>query len=336
MSFKNDTFVSLKFSLTKMFIFLTCYLFPLKIYSHFPKGSSSIPWYPGVYDGAGGDWSAGAHLSRHIEAPAWDLRTDDGRPPVRLTAAHPTAQGLSSRAQGHDSNGHHMTTRVFWRALSLTLPSVRYRDPGKWFSPQTSRKHPSPSPASNTSLTRGWWKPNATIQVRLWKAKAALLVCVFRSDADVCLCESESGLEVLAVQRVSKAQAWQRAGRAGREDAGLCYRLYTEEEFDNLANMTVPEIQRYCHHILTAGIVLWWYNRQYVTIFLAIHTEHVVAFHLLISVHKHQIEAFGYCVAFPCFSASWQSESTMLVFLNYTYFSKKSLLFFFNSYFLLK
>ncbi|RXN34257.1 ATP-dependent RNA helicase DHX33 [Labeo rohita] len=54
----------------------------------------------------------------------------------------------------------------------------------------------------------------------------------------------DSGLEVLAVQRVSKAQAWQRAGRAGREAAGSCYRLYTEEEFDNFANMTVPEIQR--------------------------------------------------------------------------------------------
>ncbi|KAI7813069.1 ATP-dependent RNA helicase DHX33 [Triplophysa rosa] len=54
----------------------------------------------------------------------------------------------------------------------------------------------------------------------------------------------DSGLEVLAVQRVSKAQAWQRAGRAGREDAGSCYRLYTEEEFDHFANMTVPEIQR--------------------------------------------------------------------------------------------
>lgn len=54
-----------------------------------------------------------------------------------------------------------------------------------------------------------------------------------------------SGLEVLAVQRVSKAQAWQRAGRAGREDSGLCYRLYTEEEFDSLVPMTVPEIQRY-------------------------------------------------------------------------------------------
>ncbi|XP_054481263.1 ATP-dependent RNA helicase DHX33 [Anoplopoma fimbria] len=54
----------------------------------------------------------------------------------------------------------------------------------------------------------------------------------------------DSGLEVLAVQRVSKAQAWQRAGRAGREDSGSCYRLYTEQEFDNLIPMTVPEIQR--------------------------------------------------------------------------------------------
>ncbi|TNN64759.1 putative ATP-dependent RNA helicase DHX33 [Liparis tanakae] len=54
----------------------------------------------------------------------------------------------------------------------------------------------------------------------------------------------DSGLEVLAVQRVSKAQAWQRAGRAGREDSGSCYRLYTELEFDNLISMTVPEIQR--------------------------------------------------------------------------------------------
>ncbi|XP_044286350.1 ATP-dependent RNA helicase DHX33 [Varanus komodoensis] len=55
---------------------------------------------------------------------------------------------------------------------------------------------------------------------------------------------AESGLEVLAVQRVSKAQAWQRAGRAGREDSGFCYRLYTEDEFEKLDKMTVPEIQR--------------------------------------------------------------------------------------------
>ncbi|XP_028662843.1 ATP-dependent RNA helicase DHX33 [Erpetoichthys calabaricus] len=54
----------------------------------------------------------------------------------------------------------------------------------------------------------------------------------------------DSGLEVLAVQRISKAQAWQRTGRAGREDSGVCYRLYTEEEFEKFNSMTVPEIQR--------------------------------------------------------------------------------------------
>ncbi|XP_069470700.1 ATP-dependent RNA helicase DHX33 [Ambystoma mexicanum] len=54
----------------------------------------------------------------------------------------------------------------------------------------------------------------------------------------------ESGLEVLAVQRVSKAQAWQRTGRAGREDSGICYRLFTEAEFEKFDSMTVPEIQR--------------------------------------------------------------------------------------------
>ncbi|KAM5181064.1 ATP-dependent RNA helicase DHX33 [Mantella aurantiaca] len=54
----------------------------------------------------------------------------------------------------------------------------------------------------------------------------------------------DSGLEVLAVQRISKAQAWQRTGRAGREDSGICYRLYTEDEFEKLEKMTIPEIQR--------------------------------------------------------------------------------------------
>ncbi|XP_053130565.1 ATP-dependent RNA helicase DHX33 isoform X1 [Hemicordylus capensis] len=54
----------------------------------------------------------------------------------------------------------------------------------------------------------------------------------------------ESSLEVLALQRVSKSQAWQHSGRAGREDSDLCYRLYTEDKFEKFDKMTVPEIQR--------------------------------------------------------------------------------------------
>ena len=54
----------------------------------------------------------------------------------------------------------------------------------------------------------------------------------------------KTGLDMLKVQPVSKAQARQRTGRAGRETSGVCYRLFTEEQFDELKEMTTPEIQR--------------------------------------------------------------------------------------------
>ncbi|CAH1798736.1 unnamed protein product [Owenia fusiformis] len=53
-----------------------------------------------------------------------------------------------------------------------------------------------------------------------------------------------SGLDMLKVQKTSKAQAWQRSGRAGRESAGTCYRLYTEEDYEALPTNTRPEILR--------------------------------------------------------------------------------------------
>ncbi|XP_071950560.1 ATP-dependent RNA helicase DHX33-like [Antedon mediterranea] len=68
-----------------------------------------------------------------------------------------------------------------------------------------------------------------------------------------------SGLDILKVQRISQAQAWQRMGRAGRERSGVCWRLYTEEEYENLKPNTVPEIQRsnlssVVLHLLTLNI----------------------------------------------------------------------------------
>nr|CAD7424964.1 unnamed protein product [Timema monikensis] len=41
-----------------------------------------------------------------------------------------------------------------------------------------------------------------------------------------------TGLDVLKVQRISQAQAWQRTGRAGRESPGFCYRTYTHQYVD--------------------------------------------------------------------------------------------------------
>lgn len=53
-----------------------------------------------------------------------------------------------------------------------------------------------------------------------------------------------AGADALAVVPVSQAQAAQRAGRAGREAPGKCFRLYTEASFRALARTAPPELQR--------------------------------------------------------------------------------------------
>jgi ATP-dependent RNA helicase DHX8/PRP22 len=53
-----------------------------------------------------------------------------------------------------------------------------------------------------------------------------------------------SGVDTLAIGPISGAAARQRAGRAGREAPGKCFRLYTEASFHALAPATRPEILR--------------------------------------------------------------------------------------------
>lgn len=54
----------------------------------------------------------------------------------------------------------------------------------------------------------------------------------------------DRGTECLVTTPVSKAQAAQRTGRAGRVRPGKCYRLCTEEAFEGLYSQTQPEITR--------------------------------------------------------------------------------------------
>ncbi|XP_028667591.1 probable ATP-dependent RNA helicase DHX35 isoform X2 [Erpetoichthys calabaricus] len=54
----------------------------------------------------------------------------------------------------------------------------------------------------------------------------------------------KTAIESLVVVPISQASANQRAGRAGRNRSGKCFRLYTEESFEKLPLSTVPEMQR--------------------------------------------------------------------------------------------
>uniref|UniRef100_T1L399 RNA helicase n=1 Tax=Tetranychus urticae TaxID=32264 RepID=T1L399_TETUR len=53
-----------------------------------------------------------------------------------------------------------------------------------------------------------------------------------------------SGMDTLKIETISQAQAWQRAGRAGRESSGICYRLYSRETYENMPKEMVPEMLR--------------------------------------------------------------------------------------------
>lgn len=51
-------------------------------------------------------------------------------------------------------------------------------------------------------------------------------------------------MDILSVVNISKAQAIQRAGRAGREADGKCYRLYSNLDYEKFDEMPTPEILR--------------------------------------------------------------------------------------------
>jgi len=54
----------------------------------------------------------------------------------------------------------------------------------------------------------------------------------------------ETSMDALKVENISQAQAEQRAGRAGRESDGYCYRMFSEKQFDEMSKDPIPEIQR--------------------------------------------------------------------------------------------
>ena len=56
----------------------------------------------------------------------------------------------------------------------------------------------------------------------------------------------EGSMETLRESSISRAQALQRSGRAGRVSKGKCYRLYTELSFNELDPYPKPEILRVC------------------------------------------------------------------------------------------
>ncbi|PWK49215.1 ATP-dependent RNA helicase HrpA [Pleionea mediterranea] len=53
-----------------------------------------------------------------------------------------------------------------------------------------------------------------------------------------------SKIQRLQIEKISQASANQRAGRCGRVSSGICFRLYSEDDYDSRSAFTLPEIKR--------------------------------------------------------------------------------------------
>ncbi len=69
--------------------------------------------------------------------------------------------------------------------------------------------------------------------------------------------DPNTGMTRLTTQRVSRASATQRAGRAGRLEPGVCYRLWSASQQDELPQFTAPEIQQVDLSPLALQLLHW-------------------------------------------------------------------------------
>jgi len=73
---------------------------------------------------------------------------------------------------------------------------------------------------------------------------AGVRLVVDSGQARVARFDPYRGIDTLWIERISRASADQRAGRAGRTAPGVCARLWSEREHGGLANAETPEIRR--------------------------------------------------------------------------------------------
>jgi len=106
--------------------------------------------------------------------------------------------------------------------------------------PAPGRKIVLATSIAETSLTL----PDITVVIDAGRARRARF-------------DPASGMSRLVTERVTKAEAEQRRGRAGRVGPGICYRMWTRGEEGGLASFPPPEIEAADLTPLALDLALW-------------------------------------------------------------------------------
>lgn len=135
-------------------------------------------------------------------------------------------------------NDQHLTITPLYGALSL--------------SEQRKAIEPAPQGTRKIVLTTSIAETSLTIE--------GVRVVIDSGLARVPEYDPKTAMTRLKTERVSKASAKQRAGRAGRLEPGVCYRLWSEEQHQSLANFAAPEIDQADLAPVALQLIQWGIN----------------------------------------------------------------------------
>jgi ATP-dependent helicase HrpB len=107
--------------------------------------------------------------------------------------------------------------------------------------------HGDLSPKDQDAVVRPGARPKVILSTNVAESSVTIEGVVAVIDSGLARVASHSpwsGLPRLRVEKISRASATQRAGRAGRMRPGRCFRLYTRADYETRPEHDVPEIRR--------------------------------------------------------------------------------------------
>ena len=162
------------------------------------------------------------------KTPVWDLAADATE---RLLASEPHGDVLVFMPGSYEINKTLQTLNTRANASHCALlplhGELSPRDQDAAVAPAGRRKIIVSTNVAETSLTI-----------------EGVRIVVDSGLARVARFDPYRGIDTLWIERISRASADQRSGRAGRTAPGVCLRLWTEREHSGMAAVEVPEIRR--------------------------------------------------------------------------------------------
>ncbi len=169
--------------------------------------------------------------------------------PHRLGANAPPVWELAAEAFGdHVRSGERGDVLVFMPGgfeISQTIEAIRHTPESKGY--MLLPLHGELPPRDQDAAVARYDQPKVVVATNV--AETSMTIDGVRLVIDSGLAripryDANRGINTLLIEKISQANADQRAGRAGRTAPGVCMRLWSRAEHDERAPQELPEIKR--------------------------------------------------------------------------------------------